>query len=78
MSRETAPVRRLGWGTAGDAPWQWGHSDGFKAFSALAPTRGRGIVALTNSAGGQRVNREWVNAWLGTDLPAFFFKSVEL
>jgi CubicO group peptidase (beta-lactamase class C family) len=69
---------RLGWGTAGDAFWQWGHSDGFKTFAALVPTRGRGVVVLTNSAGGQRVNREWVNAWLGTDLPAFYFRYIHL
>jgi CubicO group peptidase (beta-lactamase class C family) len=68
----------LGWGTAGDALWQWGHNNGFKAFCALLPTRRRGIVALTNSAGGQRVNREWVNAWLGTDLPAFYSRRVQL
>jgi len=68
----------LGWGTAGDALWQWGHNPGFKAFSALVPARGLGIVVLTNSAGGQRVNREWVNAWLGTDFPAFFFKKIQL
>jgi CubicO group peptidase (beta-lactamase class C family) len=68
----------LGWGTAGDALWQWGHNDGFKAFAALVPTRGLGIVVLTNSAGGQRINREWVNAWLGTDLPVFYFKHIQL
>jgi CubicO group peptidase (beta-lactamase class C family) len=68
----------LGWGTAGEALWQWGHSDGFKTFSALVPGRGLGIVCLTNGSGGQRVNREWVNGWLGTNLPAFFFRNVEL
>jgi CubicO group peptidase (beta-lactamase class C family) len=68
----------LGWGTAGDALWQWGHNSTFKAFAALRPDKGLGIVALTNSAGGQRVNREWVNAWLETDLPAFYFRNIEL
>jgi CubicO group peptidase (beta-lactamase class C family) len=68
----------LGWGTADDALWQWGHSNGFKTFSALVPARQLGIVALTNGAGGQRINREWVNAWLGASLPAFFFKRIEL
>ena len=68
----------LGWGTAGNALWQWGHNDGFKAFAALVPERGLGIVVLTNSAGGQRLNREWVNAWLGRDLPVFFFKYLQL
>jgi hypothetical protein len=33
---------------------------------------------MTNSAGGQRLNREWVNAWLGTDLPVFFCKYLQL
>ena len=68
----------LGWGTADDALWQWGHSNGFKTFSALVPARGLGIVALANGAGGQRINREWVNAWLETSMPAFFFRSIEL
>jgi CubicO group peptidase (beta-lactamase class C family) len=54
------------------------YNDGVKAFAALVPPRGRGIVALANGAGGQRINREWVHAWLETDLPAFFFKSVQL
>jgi CubicO group peptidase (beta-lactamase class C family) len=68
----------LGWGTAGEVLWQWGHNNGFKAFSALVPKRGLGIVILANSAGGQRINREWVNAWLGTDLPAFYFHYIQL
>ncbi len=68
----------LGWGTAGNVLWQWGHNDGFKAFAALAPQRGLGIVILTNSAGGQRINREWVNAWLETDLPVFYFRHIQL
>ncbi len=68
----------LGWGTAGDVLWQWGHSYGFKSFAALAPARGRGIVALSNGARGQRVSRTWVNAWLETDLAAFYFRDVEL
>jgi CubicO group peptidase (beta-lactamase class C family) len=68
----------LGWGTAGEALWQWGHSDGFKTFAAMVPNRGLGIVCLSNGAGGQRINREWVDAWLGTDLAAFFFRNVEL
>lgn len=68
----------LGWGTADDALWQWGHNNGFKAFTALLPARGLGIVVLTNGSGGQRVAREWVNAWLGTNLPAFFFRNVAL
>jgi CubicO group peptidase (beta-lactamase class C family) len=68
----------LSWGTAGTALWQWGHNDGFKAFAALVPTRGRGIVVLTNGAGGQRLNREWVTAWLGRDLPVFFFRHIDL
>jgi len=68
----------LGWGTAGDAVWQWGDNGVFKAFSAIVPTHGLGLVVLTNSASGQRVNREWVNAWLGRDFPAFYFKNVSL
>jgi CubicO group peptidase (beta-lactamase class C family) len=68
----------LGWGTADDVLWQWGHNNGFKTFAAIAPAQGLGIVALTNGAGGQRINREWVNAWLGTNLPAFFLKNIEL
>jgi CubicO group peptidase (beta-lactamase class C family) len=68
----------LGWGTASDALWQWGDNGGFKAFSALVPTRGLGLVILTNGARGQRINREWVNAWLGTDFPAFYFKNIQL
>jgi CubicO group peptidase (beta-lactamase class C family) len=68
----------LGWGTAGDALWQWGDNGEFKAFSALVPTRKLGIVILTNGERGMRINREWVNAWLGTDLPAFFLKNVQL
>jgi CubicO group peptidase (beta-lactamase class C family) len=68
----------LGWGTAGNVLWQWGHNNGFKAFAALVPSRGLGIVILTNGAGGQRINREWVNAWLETDLPVFYFKHIQL
>ncbi|MBX3145242.1 MAG: beta-lactamase family protein [Gemmatimonadales bacterium] len=68
----------LGWGTDGDVLWQWGHSNGFRTFAALDPRRRRGIVSLSNGAGGQRVNREWVNGWLERDLDAFFFSSVEL
>jgi CubicO group peptidase (beta-lactamase class C family) len=68
----------LGWGTANDVLWQWGDNGEFKAFSALVPTRKLGIVILTNGVRGMRINREWVNAWLRTDLPAFFFKKVEL
>lgn len=68
----------LGWGTAGEVLWQWGHNDGFKAFAALAPKRELGVVTLTNGACGQRINREWVNAWLEIDLPAFYFKMVSL
>jgi CubicO group peptidase (beta-lactamase class C family) len=68
----------LGWGTAGDVLWQWGHNDGFKAFAALAPRDGLGIVILTNGTGGQRINREWVNAWLATDLPVFYFGRIQL
>lgn len=33
---------------------------------------------LTNCAGGQRINREWVNAWLSQDFPAFYFQKIEL
>lgn len=55
-----------------------GPAMGSRRFSALVPEGGLGIVCLTNGSGGQRVNREWVNAWLGKDLPAFFFKDVEL
>ena len=68
----------LGWGTSGDALWQWGHSNGFRTFAALRPAAGLGIVCLANGAGGQRVNREWVNGWLERNLDAFYFKSVEL
>lgn len=68
----------LGWGAADNALWQWGHNDGFKAFSALVPSRGLGIVTLTNCASGQRINREWINAWLGRDFPAFYFNRIEL
>lgn len=68
----------LGWGTANDVLWQWGDNGEFKAFSALVPARGLGIVILTNGTRGMRINREWVNAWLETNLPAFFFKSVQL
>ena len=68
----------LGWGTASDVLWQWGYHVGFNAFAALVPSRGTGIVILTNGAKGQRINREWVNAWLGTDLPAFYLKGIVL
>ncbi len=68
----------LGWGTASDALWQWGDNGEFKAFSALVPARNLGIVILTNGERGMRINREWVNAWLGTNLPAFFLKNVQL
>jgi CubicO group peptidase (beta-lactamase class C family) len=68
----------LGWGTAGPVLWQWGHNEGFKAFAAIDPPSGRGIVCLTNGAGGQRVNRAWVDGWLGAPLPAFYFRMVDL
>ena len=68
----------LGWGTAGDALWQWGDNGEFKAFCAVVPARKLGIVILTNGERGMRINREWVNAWLGADLPAFFLKNVQL
>jgi CubicO group peptidase (beta-lactamase class C family) len=68
----------LGWGTADNTLWQWGHNNGFKAFSAIIPSQGRGIVVLSNGAGSQRVNREWVNTWLDINLPAFFLKNIEL
>ncbi len=68
----------LGWGTANDVLWQWGDNGEFKAFSALVPTRKLGIVILTNGERGMRINREWVNAWLGTDFPAFYFKNIQL
>lgn len=67
----------LGWGTASDVLWQWGDNGEFRAFAALVPTQKLGIVILTNGERGMRINREWVNAWLGTDLPAFFFKNVQ-
>ena len=50
----------------------------FKAFSALVPARKLGLVILTNGERGMRINREWVNAWLGTDFPAFYFKNIQL
>ena len=68
----------LGWGTAGDILWQWGYHVAFNAFAAIVPARGVGIVLLTNGVKGQRINREWVNAWLETDLPAFYQKGIEL
>jgi hypothetical protein len=68
----------LGWGTANEVLWQWGDNGEFKAFSALVPARKLGIVILTNGERGMRINREWVNAWLRTDLPAFFLKNVQL
>jgi CubicO group peptidase (beta-lactamase class C family) len=68
----------LGWGTANDVLWQWGDNGEFKAFSALVPTRGQGLIILTNGERGMRINREWVNAWLGTDFPAFYFKKIQL
>lgn len=68
----------LGWGTADTTLWQWGHNPGFKAFAAIVASQGRGIVVLANGAGSQRINREWVNIWLGTNLPAFFLKNIEL
>ena len=68
----------LGWGTAGDVLWQWGYHTAFCAFAALIPERGVGIVILTNGAKGQRINREWVNAWLETDLQPFYFRGIPL
>jgi len=68
----------LGWGTAGKSLWQWGDNGTFKAFTALEPSRGLGIVVLTNGLLGQRLSREWVNAWLGTDHPAFHFRWVAM
>jgi CubicO group peptidase (beta-lactamase class C family) len=68
----------LGWGTARGVLWQWGHSNGFKTFVAIDPERKRGIVCLANGAGGQRVNREWVNGWLRRNVDAFYFQSVDL
>ncbi len=68
----------LGWGTSRGVLWQWGHSNGFRTFVAIDPERKRGIVCLSNGAGGQRVNREWVNGWLGQNLDAFYFQSVDL
>lgn len=68
----------LGWGTSRGILWQWGHSDGFKTFAALDPESRRGIVCLANGESGQRVNREWVNAWLNRSLDAFFFRWVDL
>ncbi len=62
----------LGWGTADhDILWQWGYHVAFSAFAALVPTRGLGIVVLTNGTRGSRVYREWVSAWLEADLPDF-------
>ena len=62
----------LGWGIADDdILWQWGYHVAFSAFAALAPTRGQGIVVLTNGTNGQRIYREWVSAWLEADLPDF-------
>ena len=37
-----------------------------------------GIVISTNGAKGQRINREWVNAWMEMDLPPFYLKRIEL
>ncbi|HEX5323459.1 MAG TPA: serine hydrolase domain-containing protein [Capsulimonadaceae bacterium] len=68
----------LGWGCANDALWQWSHNEGIKSFAAIVPSRGLGIACFTNGERGQRINREWVNAWLETDLPAFYFRVVEL
>ena len=68
----------LGWGTSRGVLWQWGHSDGFKTFVALDPERRRAIVCLSNGESGQRINREWVNAWLERDLDAFYFRWVDL
>lgn len=68
----------LGWGTANDVLWQWGYHTAFNAFAALIPEHGVGIVILTNGAKGQRINREWINAWLETDLPPFYLKRIEL
>ena len=68
----------LGWGTSRGVLWQWGHSDGFKTFVALDPERHRAIVCLSNGENGQRINREWVNAWLERDLDAFYFTWVDL
>jgi hypothetical protein len=65
-------------GAAGEVLWQWDDKPGFKAFSALDPMRERGILLLTNGERGMRINREWVNAWLETHLPAFFLKNVTL
>ena len=62
----------LGWGTAGhDILWQWGDHTAFTAFAALVPTRGLGIVVLTNGTNGRRIYQEWVSAWLEADLSAF-------
>ena len=62
----------LGWGTAdADLLWQWGYHTAFSAFAALMPTRGLGIVVLTNGTHGPRLYREWVSAWLEADLPDF-------
>lgn len=68
----------LGWGTADDVLWQWGYHTAFCAFAALVPERGLGIVILTNGAKGQRINREWINAWLETDLQPFYLKCIPL
>lgn len=62
----------LGWDTADDdILWQWGFHVAFSAFAALVPTRGLGIVVLTNGTDGYRIYREWVSAWLEADLPDF-------
>lgn len=37
-----------------------------------------GIVISTNGAKGQRINREWVNAWMEMDLSPFYLKRIEL
>jgi len=72
----------LGWGVSGEGRsrtmWQWGDNGAFKAFVVGMPSRGRGVVVLTNGQFGNRIAGEVVREYLGYDHPAFMWKMVGL
>ncbi len=65
----------LGWGLedtdSGAAFWHWGDNPGYKSIALAVPTRGAGIIIMTNADGGLGLCDHLIRTIIGGDHPAF-------
>lgn len=65
----------LGWGLedtdSGAVFWHWGDNPGYKSIALAVPTKGTGIIIMTNGDGGLGLCDHLIRTIIGGDHPAF-------